>query len=94
VSVDALNYLLYVAKLTLKLFECRYCLTVTIIGFVYSGFQAYDLSYHLATGKHVIKHHLRHQFDFISDQASIIADSELKNMSVMPMLSIPWQQDP
>lgn len=48
--------------------EYRYCLTVAIMGFVYSGFQAYDLSYHLATGKHVIKHHLRHQFDFISDQ--------------------------
>lgn len=48
--------------------EYRFCLTVTILGFVYSGFQTYDLSYHLGTGKHVITHHLRHQFEFISDQ--------------------------
>ncbi|XP_050225709.1 CASP-like protein 4A3 [Mercurialis annua] len=48
--------------------EYRYCLSVNVIGFVYSGFQAYDLSYHLVTGKHVIRHHLRRHFTFFMDQ--------------------------
>ncbi|EEF52011.1 CASP-like protein 4A3 [Ricinus communis] len=48
--------------------EYRYCLSVNVIAFVYSGFQAYDLSYHLATGKHVIGHHLRRHFNFFMDQ--------------------------
>lgn len=48
----------------------RYCLSVNVIGFVYSGFQAYDLAYYLATGKHVIRHHLKRPFDFFMDQAS------------------------
>ncbi|XP_057804586.1 CASP-like protein 4A3 [Salvia miltiorrhiza] len=48
--------------------EYRYCLVVNIIGFVYSGFQAYDLAYHLGTEKHVISHHLRYHFDFSMDQ--------------------------
>lgn len=48
--------------------EYRYCLSVAVIGFVYSGFQAYDLAYHLITGKHVIQHHLRNHFDFFMDQ--------------------------
>ncbi|KAL0356042.1 UNVERIFIED_CONTAM: CASP-like protein 4A3 [Sesamum radiatum] len=34
--------------------EYRYCLAVNVIGFVYSGFQAYDLAYYLGTGKHII----------------------------------------
>ncbi|KAA8540828.1 hypothetical protein F0562_024791 [Nyssa sinensis] len=37
--------------------EYRYCVAVTVIAFVYSGFQAYDLAYNLITGKHVISHH-------------------------------------
>jgi hypothetical protein len=41
---------------------------VNVIGFVYAGFQAYDLSYQLATGKHVIRHHLRQHFNFFMDQ--------------------------
>ncbi|XP_057951415.1 CASP-like protein 4A3 [Malania oleifera] len=48
--------------------EYRYCLSVTVIAFVYSGFQAYDLAYHLITGKHVIRHHLRCHFNFFMDQ--------------------------
>ncbi|KAH9611765.1 hypothetical protein KSS87_009029 [Heliosperma pusillum] len=52
--------------------EYRFCLTMAIFGFVYSAFQAYDLGTYLATGKHVINHRLRYQFDFIMDQASII----------------------
>lgn len=48
--------------------EYRFCLVVNIIGFVYSGFQAYDLAYHLGTEKHVISHHLRYHFDFSMDQ--------------------------
>ncbi|KAL8042029.1 hypothetical protein ABFX02_09G023400 [Erythranthe guttata] len=48
--------------------EYRYCLSVNVIGFVYSAFQAYDLAYHLGTEKHVISHHLRYHFDFSMDQ--------------------------
>lgn len=48
--------------------EYRYCLSVTVIGFVYSGFQAYDLAYHSITGKHVFSHHFRYHFDFFMDQ--------------------------
>ncbi|KAJ8771770.1 hypothetical protein K2173_026947 [Erythroxylum novogranatense] len=48
--------------------EYRYCLSVNVIGFVYSAFQSYDLSYHLVTGKHVIRHHLRRRFNFFVDQ--------------------------
>ncbi|KAL0357576.1 UNVERIFIED_CONTAM: CASP-like protein 4A3 [Sesamum calycinum] len=53
--------------------EYRYCLAVNVIGFVYSGFQAFDLAYHLGTGKHVFAHHLRYHFDFTMDQASNIS---------------------
>ncbi|KAK9669437.1 hypothetical protein RND81_13G130000 [Saponaria officinalis] len=48
--------------------EYRFCLTVAIVGFVYSTFQACDLGSHIATGKHVITHRFRYQFDFIMDQ--------------------------
>lgn len=48
--------------------EYRYCISVTVIGFVYSGFQAYVQAQHVITGKHVFRHHLRHHFDFILDQ--------------------------
>ncbi|KAJ6339825.1 hypothetical protein OIU77_007715 [Salix suchowensis] len=51
--------------------EYRYCLAVNVIGFVYAGFQAYDLSYHIATGKHVIRHHLRYRFNLFMDQVTI-----------------------
>ncbi|XP_022775305.1 CASP-like protein 4A3 [Durio zibethinus] len=48
--------------------EYRYCLSVNVIGFVYAGFQAYDLAYYLITEKHVIHHYLRQPFDFFMDQ--------------------------
>ncbi|KAF7806095.1 CASP-like protein 4A3 [Senna tora] len=48
--------------------EYRYCLSVNVIAFVYSGFQACDLAYQLVTGKNMISHHLRYQFDFFMDQ--------------------------
>uniref|UniRef100_A0A2P2IVJ1 CASP-like protein n=1 Tax=Rhizophora mucronata TaxID=61149 RepID=A0A2P2IVJ1_RHIMU len=49
--------------------EYRYCLSVNVIAFVYSSFQAYDLGYRLVAGKHVIRHHLRLHFNFFIDQA-------------------------
>ncbi|KAL6973243.1 hypothetical protein U1Q18_027426 [Sarracenia purpurea var. burkii] len=48
--------------------EYRYCVAVTVIGFVYSGLQACDLAYHLVTGKLIIFHPLRCHFDFAMDQ--------------------------
>ncbi|CAI9767336.1 unnamed protein product [Fraxinus pennsylvanica] len=48
--------------------EYRYCVAMNVIGFGYSGFQAYDLTYHLVSGKHVISHYLRYHFDFSMDQ--------------------------
>ncbi|GMY24923.1 CASP-like protein 4A3 [Fagus crenata] len=48
--------------------EYRYCLSVNVIAFVYSGFQAYDLAFHLVTERHVIGYHVRRHFDFFMDQ--------------------------
>lgn len=50
--------------------EFRYCMSVNVIGFVYSGAQALDMSYNLATGKYIVHHQqkLRHYFDFAADQ--------------------------
>nr|AFK43639.1 unknown [Medicago truncatula] len=48
--------------------EYRYCLSMTVIGFVYAGFQACELGYQLITGKHIVNHHLRFHFDFLMDQ--------------------------
>lgn len=48
--------------------EYRYCLSVNVIAFAYSLFQAYDLAYHLVSGKHVIRHHLCRHFTFFIDQ--------------------------
>ncbi|KAM2039819.1 hypothetical protein ACFX1T_013226 [Malus domestica] len=48
--------------------EYRYYLAVNVIGFAYAAFQAYNLSYHLVTGKFVISHRLRCNFDFFMDQ--------------------------
>ncbi|PPS05126.1 hypothetical protein GOBAR_AA15543 [Gossypium barbadense] len=47
-----------------------YCLAVNVIGFVYAGFQAYDVSYYLMTETHVIHHYLFPPFEFFMDQAS------------------------
>ncbi|KAL2523350.1 CASP-like protein 4A3 [Forsythia ovata] len=50
--------------------EFRYCMSVNVIGFVYSGTQALDLSYNLATGKYIVQHQQqrRYYFDFAIDQ--------------------------
>ncbi|XP_004232293.1 CASP-like protein 4A3 [Solanum lycopersicum] len=48
--------------------EFRYCMSVNVIGFVYSAAQAFDLAYQSATGKNIVQHHLRYMFDFALDQ--------------------------
>ncbi|GKV18918.1 hypothetical protein SLEP1_g29236 [Rubroshorea leprosula] len=48
--------------------EYRYCLSVNVIAFVYSSFQAYDLAYYLITEKHTIHNRFRFPFDFFMDQ--------------------------
>ncbi|KAL3526048.1 hypothetical protein ACH5RR_014420 [Cinchona calisaya] len=48
--------------------EFRYCMTVNVIAFAYSGAQALDLSYQLSTGKSILLHHFRYYFDFAIDQ--------------------------
>uniref|UniRef100_A0A1J3K6Z8 CASP-like protein n=1 Tax=Noccaea caerulescens TaxID=107243 RepID=A0A1J3K6Z8_NOCCA len=48
--------------------EYRFCLSVNVVAFVYSAFQACDLAYHLVKEKHLISHHLRPLFEFIMDQ--------------------------
>ncbi|KAJ9135306.1 hypothetical protein P3X46_032509 [Hevea brasiliensis] len=48
--------------------EFRYCMSVNVMGFVYSGLQAYDLAYSLATGKLVSQNQLRYYLDFSLDQ--------------------------
>ncbi|XP_037493599.1 CASP-like protein 4A1 isoform X1 [Jatropha curcas] len=50
--------------------EFRYCMSINVMGFVYSGLQAYDLAYSLATGKHFGRNQLRYLLDFTIDQAS------------------------
>ncbi|GMJ06683.1 CASP-like protein 4A2 [Hibiscus trionum] len=48
--------------------EYRYCLSVNVIGFVYAGFQAYDVAHYLITETHVIHHHFFLPFAFFMDQ--------------------------
>jgi len=48
--------------------EYRYCLSVNVIAFVYSGFQAFDLTHLLITNHNLIVHPLRFHFDFFMDQ--------------------------
>lgn len=47
-------------------------MSVNVIGFVYSGAQALDLSYNLATRKYIMQHQQqrRYYFNFTIDQAS------------------------
>ncbi|XP_077244085.1 CASP-like protein 4A3 [Tasmannia lanceolata] len=46
----------------------RYCISATVIGFVYSGFQAYGMAHHFITGEHLIPIPIRYYFDFSMDQ--------------------------
>ncbi|KAL6520288.1 hypothetical protein OROMI_032468 [Orobanche minor] len=50
--------------------EFRYCMSVNVVGFVYSAAQAFDLSYNLVAGKYYVHHQqqLRYYFDFAVDQ--------------------------
>ncbi|XP_022750575.1 CASP-like protein 4A1 [Durio zibethinus] len=48
--------------------EFRYCMAVNVIGFVYSGIQAYDLAYQLTSGKQKPRSRLRCFLDFVLDQ--------------------------
>ncbi|KAK4375649.1 hypothetical protein RND71_006326 [Anisodus tanguticus] len=50
--------------------ENRYLVAVNVIGFAYSGFQAFDLAYSLASGKHFLSHRMKYHFDFSVDQAN------------------------
>ncbi|GAB2269857.1 hypothetical protein Dimus_004777 [Dionaea muscipula] len=69
--------------------EYRFCLSVNVIAFIYSGFQAFDLAYHLVTGKHVVSHHLRHQFDFVMDQ--VLAYLLVSASSAAATRVVDWQ---
>ncbi|KAL6960607.1 hypothetical protein U1Q18_038373 [Sarracenia purpurea var. burkii] len=48
--------------------EFRYCMSVNVIGFMYSAAQALDLVRYLATGNHVNRNPVRYYFDFSMDQ--------------------------
>lgn len=48
--------------------EYRYCVAVNAIGFAYSGFQAFDLIYNLASRKHFLSRYTRYHFAFSMDQ--------------------------
>ncbi|XWS40749.1 hypothetical protein CRYUN_Cryun17cG0022200 [Craigia yunnanensis] len=48
--------------------EFRFCMAVNVIGFVYSGIQAYDLAYQLTSGKQRPRSRLRCYLDFVLDQ--------------------------
>ncbi|KAI4374574.1 hypothetical protein MLD38_012555 [Melastoma candidum] len=48
--------------------EYRFCLSVNAIGLLFSGFQLYDVGYHVISGKHVIPGRLRSLFEFFMDQ--------------------------
>ncbi|CAM8891238.1 unnamed protein product [Rhodiola kirilowii] len=49
--------------------EFRYCMAVSIIGFVYSAAQACNVAYHLGTDKHSNQHsQFRYYLDFFMDQ--------------------------
>ncbi|KAJ8641907.1 hypothetical protein MRB53_018601 [Persea americana] len=48
--------------------EYRYCISITVIGFVYSGFQAFIQAQLLVNGKQFIQHPIRYYFDFSMDQ--------------------------
>ncbi|KAI4319082.1 hypothetical protein MLD38_032727 [Melastoma candidum] len=48
--------------------EYRFCLSVNVIGFLYSAFQLCDLAYHAIASKHVVAERIRPQFEFFMDQ--------------------------
>ncbi|KAK4766634.1 hypothetical protein SAY87_008276 [Trapa incisa] len=48
--------------------EYRFCLSVNVIGFLYSVLQACSWAWHSITGKHMIRHQIRCHIDFTLDQ--------------------------
>ncbi|KAJ3683336.1 hypothetical protein LUZ60_013563 [Juncus effusus] len=48
--------------------QFRYCVTVNVLGFIYSCFQLYAIFHHNKNGKHIIKRPAGNYFDFIMDQ--------------------------
>ncbi|KAK3225069.1 hypothetical protein Dsin_004931 [Dipteronia sinensis] len=71
--------------------EYRYCLSMNVIGFAYSVFQAYDIGYYISTGKHVIRHHLRRPFDFFMDQ--VLAYLLISAASASATRVVDWQSN-
>lgn len=53
---------------------CRYCLTVNVLGFIYSGLQGFDLAHQLfSSGRKLLvsASHLRYIIEFASDQVPL-----------------------
>ncbi|KAG6479161.1 CASP-like protein 4A1 [Zingiber officinale] len=48
--------------------QYRYCVSVNVIGFVYSGFQLYSQVHNKVMAKHIIRRPLGDYFDFAMDQ--------------------------
>ncbi|XP_038983636.1 CASP-like protein 4A2 [Phoenix dactylifera] len=48
--------------------QFRYCVSVNVIGFVYSGFQVYAQVHHMMKKKHIIDRSVGDYFDFAMDQ--------------------------
>ncbi|GMH01288.1 hypothetical protein Nepgr_003127 [Nepenthes gracilis] len=71
--------------------EYRFCLSVNVIAFLYSGFQASVLAYHLVTGKLVLNQHFHHQFDFLMDQ--ILAYLLISASSAAASRVVDWQSN-
>ena len=83
VSLSAVFFNFHHTMKSIKRVICRYCLSVNVIGFVYSGLQGCDLAYHMGTGKHALRHHLRRHLDFFMDQASQLSDlTKIPNTSL------------
>ncbi|XP_071915237.1 CASP-like protein 4A1 isoform X2 [Coffea arabica] len=58
--------------------EFRYCMTVNVIAFLYSGAQAVDLGYQLCASKSRLLHRFRHPIDFALDQHHLLLLLELR----------------
>ncbi|URE49673.1 UPF0497 membrane protein [Musa troglodytarum] len=50
--------------------QFRYCVSVNVIGFVYSGFQVYAQAHYMMTEKHIIRRPMGDYLDFAMDQVS------------------------
>lgn len=57
--------------------NCRYSLSVNVIGFMYSGLQVCDLGKYFVTKKYIVEHPLRGFFNFSMDQVRQSSLSDL-----------------